>query len=313
MGIGIAIAAIAVAATVASDVGFGVAEEKKQDELKSALDQAHSAINSANDFYKNVYKIVKTRLEHLKQSMRKLPPNVIAKLNKDLVLNLNNPDKVVEGIGKALGITQTAVGMVGLVTGAFTSAGLAAADSVVATVAEVAGAAGAVLAVAGFGLSLYTGITELNKINDAIDKVNGKRQKAENAMKQMKNSLDGLLKALGITVSSYESLRDISNDWVQLATNFDRYATSFYDAITGFAMGKTQSEVVSFLKQRASVHLKDDVLSLAKLIEENILQMMRGGKNDEQIVNFYAKETPNEGLRFVMESYFVSTLREYAK
>ena len=311
MGIGIAIAAIAITATVASDIGFSVEEAKKQEQLKSALSQAQTAINDANEFYKNVYKVVKTRLEHLKQSMRKLPPDVVAKLNKKLNLHLSNPDKVMQDVNLVFGITQGVVGLVGLVAGGLTSAGLAAADGIVADVAAVAGAAGAVLAVAGFGLTLYNGITELKKLNDAIDKVNGRRHKADDAMHKMKSSLDGLLKALGISAGSYQTLRNISDDWAQLADNFDKYSTAFYDAMTGFAMGKTQAEVINFLKQRGTAPLKDDVLAFAVLIEQNILQMMKEGKTDEQIINFYAKENPEEGLRFVMDPYFVSTLRSF--
>ena len=40
MGIGIAIAAIAITATVASDIAFSVEEKKKQEELQSAIKQA---------------------------------------------------------------------------------------------------------------------------------------------------------------------------------------------------------------------------------------------------------------------------------
>lgn len=311
MGVGIAIAAVAITATVASDIAFSVEEDKKQKELKAAIASAQAAINSANDFYQNVYKIVKTRLEHLKQSMRKLPPDVVTKLNQELQLNLNNPSKIMRDVGLALGITQGVVGVVGLVSAGLTSAGIVAADGIIADIGAIAGTAGAVLAVAGFGLTLYNGITALNKLNDAIDKVNSKRQQAEDAMSKMKKSLDGLLSALKLQVGSYETLKSISNDWAKLAENFDKYSTAFYTAMTGFAMGKSQAAVNTFLAQRGSPTLKDDVLALAKLIEENILQMMREGKTDEQIINFYAKENPHEGLRFVMDSYFVSTLRSF--
>ena len=311
MGVGIAIAAVAITATVASDIAFSVEEDKKEKELKAAIASAQAAINSANDFYQNVYKIVKTRLDHLKQSMRKLPPDVVDKLNQELQLNLNDPNKVMKDVGLALGITQGVVGVVQLVSAGLTTAGIVAADGIIADIGAVAGAAGAVLAVAGFGLTLYNGITALNKLNDAIDKVNGKRQQAQDAMSKMKKSLDGLLSALKLKVGSYETLKDISNDWAKLAENFDKYSTAFYTAMTAFAMGKSQADVNAFLTQRGSPTLKDDVLALAKLIEQNILQMMRDGKTDEQIINYYAKENPHEGLRFVLDPYFVSTLHPY--
>lgn len=313
MGVGIAIAAVAITATLASDVAFSVEEDKKQKELQSAIKSAQTAIDHANDFYQNVYKIVKTRLDHLKQSMRKLPTDVVNKLNDELQLNLSNPSKVIKDVGLALNITQTTVGVVGLVSYGLTSAGIAAADGIVADIGAIAGAAGAALAVAGFGLTLYTGITALNKLNDAIHKVNGKRQQADDAMTKMKKSLDGLLSALGMRVGSYKTLRDISNDWATLAANFDKYATAFYYAMTGFAMKKTQAQVNAFLKARHCPTLKDDVLVLANLIQENILKMMKNGNTDEQIINFYAKNNPKEGLRFVMDPYFVSTLRSFIK
>lgn len=126
MGVGIAIAAVAITATLASDVAFSVEEDKKQKELQSAIKSAQTAIDHANDFYQNVYKIVKTRLDHLKQSMRKLPTDVVNKLNDELQLNLSNPSKVIKDVGLALNITQTTVGVVGLVSYGLTSAGIAA-------------------------------------------------------------------------------------------------------------------------------------------------------------------------------------------
>lgn len=312
MGICIAIAAIAITATIASDIGFTVEEDKKEKELKSAISSAHTAINNANSFFKNVYKIIKTRLDHLKQSIRKLPPDVVEKLNEDLKLNLSNPDQVIKDVGRALTITQTVVGVAGLVSSGLTITGIAAADGIIADIAAVAGAAGAVFAVAGFGLTLYNGITELHKLNDAIDKVNRRRHEAEDTVKKMKNTLDDLLKRLGLKVGSYESLRDISNDWDKLAENFDRYSTAFYNAMTGFTAGKSESQVKDVLKTRGCLTLKDDVLALAKIIAQSIWQMMIDGKTDEQIINFYAKENPKEGLRFLMDPYFVSTLRTFA-
>ena len=243
MGIGIAIAAIAITATVASDIGFGVEESKKQDELKSAVKKAQSAINDANNFYQNIYKVLKTRLDNLKRSIRKLPPAVVDKLDAELQLNLNNPDQVLKEVGYALGAGQAVAGIAGLVSYGLTSAGMAAADGIVADIGAVAGAAGAVLAVVGFGLTLYSGIKALNKLNDAIDKVNARRRKAEAAEAKMKNALDGILRALHLQVGGYESLKKISDDWSKLAKNFDTYSTAFDYAITGFAMGKNEAQI----------------------------------------------------------------------
>ena len=250
MGIGIAIAAIAIAATVASDIGFSVEESKKQDQLQSAISQAQSAISNANYFYNNIYKIVKTRLKHLKQSMRKLPGNVVHKMNEQLTLNLNDPDKVMKDVGLALDITQGVVGLTALVTSGLTAAGFAAADGVVASISAVAGAAGAVLAVAGFGITLYNGIKELDKLDHAIDKVNKKRDQADDSLNEMKNSLDGLKRKLGLTEDSHQTLKDVSEDWSKLAKNFDKYSTSFCTAMQAFAMGKDESRVKGSLKVR---------------------------------------------------------------
>lgn len=310
MGIGIAIAAVAVAATVASDVGFSIAECKKQDELKLAIEKAQSAIDSANNLYQNVYKVVKSSLELLKQSMTRMPIDVVKKLNQDLNLNLKDPDKAVQYAGLALGGTSALVSVADLVSAALVSTELAAADGVVAEIGAVAGEVMPVLAVAGFGLSLYNGITELEKLNEAIDKVNKKRQDADRAVTKMKASLDGLLKSLKLQVGKYQHLKDISDDWVNLAKNFDKHSTAFYFAIKAFALSKSQAQVHVFLRSRDLPDLQDDILLLAKLIQENIVDMMRHGKTDEEVINFYAKENPHEGLRFVLDPYFVSTLRD---
>ena len=310
MGIGIAIAAVAVAATVASDVGFSIAESKKQDELKLAIEKAQSAIDSANNLYQNVYKVVKSSLEFLKQSMTRLPIDVIKKLNQDLNLNLNDPDKAIQYAGWALGGTTVLGSVAELVSASLISAELAAADGVIAEIGAVASEVMPVLAVAGFGLSLYNGITELEKLNEAIDKVNKKRQDADRAVTKMKASLDSLLKSLNLQVGKYQQLKDIADDWVNLAKNFDKHSTAFYFAIKAFTLGESQGRVHVYLISRGLPDLQDDILLLAKLIQENIVDMIRQGKTDEDVINFYAKENPHEGLRFVLDPYFVSTLRD---
>ena len=67
MGIRIAIAAVSITATVATEIVFSVEEGKKQEELQEAISNAHKKIDEANDFYQNVYKDVKTRLDNLRQ------------------------------------------------------------------------------------------------------------------------------------------------------------------------------------------------------------------------------------------------------
>ena len=231
-------AAIAITATVSSEIAFGVEEHKKKKELTSAISSAQKAIQNANDFYQNVYKVVKTRLEHLKQNVRKLPTDAVTKLNQELQLNLGDSSKAVYDAGLALGGTEGALGLFSLVSFGLTRAGIIVADGIVANFAAVAGAVGGVLAVVGFGLTLYNGITALHKLNEAIDKVNNKRQQAEDVISKMKKSLDGLLKALHIDVGKYETLKDISNDWSQLAQKVDKYSTAFYSAMIGFCDGK---------------------------------------------------------------------------
>ena len=314
MGIGIAIAAVAITATVASDVGFAVAEQNKQDELNEAINKAQEAIDSTNDLYQNVYKIVKTRLQHLTHSMTKLPTAVVEKVNEDLNLNLNDTEKAVQCFGSILNDSMQAASVVDLVSTGLVTAELAAEDGIIAEMGAVASDVLPVLAVAGFGLSLYNGITALEKLNDAIEKVNKKRQKAENAASKMKESLDGLLKSMKLQVGNgYEQLKDISEDWSNLAKNFDKHSTAFYRAMIAFAMGKRQRQVHEYLTNRGLLDLKDDILVLAKLIEENILDMMRQGRTDEQVIDFYAKENPHEGLRFLMDPFFVSNLRSFIK
>ena len=80
--------------------------------------------------------------------------------------------------------------------------------------------------------------------------------------------------------------------------------------MTGFAK-KYKSEVKDFISSRGYVSLKDDVLDLAKIIDEDIFDQMRKGKTDEQIINYYAKENPHDGLRFLLDPFFVESLRVY--
>lgn len=312
MGIGIAIAitVTAIVATVGADIGFGVEEKKKQKELKDAMSKAQTACTNAQNFYNDIYKVVKSRLEKLQQSMKKLPSDVINKLGDALTLNLSEP-QAVQYVGWAISGGALATGIVGGVASYLLTSGAAAADGIVAGIGAVAGAAGAVFAVAGFGLALYSGITELNKLNDAIDTVNDKRQQAEKVIAQMQQALDGLLKSMHLQAGNYQKLKEISDDWDKLSQNFDQYSTAFYYAITGFAKNNNLAQVKELISSRGYVSLKDDVLDLAKIIQEDIFDMIRQGKTDEQIINFYAKENPNDGLRFLLDPFFVDSLRQY--
>lgn len=177
----------------------------------------HRGKSTKRTTYQNIYNVVKTRLVNLRQSAWKLPSDVVDKLNQEMKLNTSDPDKVWEYAGLILSITEGVVGELGLVFVGLASAGIAAAGGLVADI-------GAVLAVAGFGLTLYNGVTPQKKRDEAIDKVNGKGQQAEDAMADMKKSLDGLLATLGLKEGSYETLNDMSfDDWA----NFDRCSTAF--------------------------------------------------------------------------------------
>ena len=310
IGIAVAIAVTATVATVGADIGFSVEEKKKQEELKRDVERAQTSASNAKSFYEDIYKVVRSRLVKLQQSMKKLPARVVDKLGSALTLDLNEPEAI-QYAGWALGGGSAVTGIVTSVTSYLLSTEAFAANDILASIGAVASAAGAVIAVAGFGLTLYNGITELKKLDDAIHKVNEKWQQAEDAIKKMQDSLNVLLKSMHLEAGSYQRLKEISNDWYTLSKNFDEYSTSFYYAVTGFAMGKTQAEVKIFLNSRGAVGLKDDVLVLAKLIQQNIFDMMKNGKTDEQIINYYAKENPHEGLRFLMDPFFVDSLRAY--
>ncbi|KAL9964475.1 hypothetical protein ACROYT_G028121 [Oculina patagonica] len=227
MGIHIAIAAVAITATAASTILFSVEKDKKQKQLEEAVGNAQAKIDEVNDFFQNVYNVVKYRLDNLRQRLWTLPSDVVDNLNQELKLNCSDPDKV-------------------------WNAGIATADGIAANI-------GAVLAVVGFGLTLYNGVIPLKKRDGAIENVNGKGRQAEDAMADMKKSLDGLLATLGLKEGSYETVKDMSfDDWA----NFDPCG------ITGFALGEDKD----------TPSLKGDVPALAKLIEENIAEMNATGK-----------------------------------
>ena len=262
MGIRIAIAAVSITATVATEIVFSVEEGKKQEELEEAISNAHEKIDEANDFYQNVYKDVKTRLDNLRQGFWKLPSDVVDKLNEELILNSSEPDQFWKYAGLVLGITESVVVLFGLFFVGLASAGIAEADG---TVADI----GTVVAVAGFALTLLNGVTPQRARNEAIDNVNGKQQQAEDAMADMKKSLDGLLTSLGLKAGSYYTLKDISfDDW----DDFNRSSTAFNCRdMTVFSAGEGQSHAANAL-------LRDNVPALAKLIEKNISVMNETGK-----------------------------------
>ena len=310
MGIGIAIATIiAVVATVTADVAFGVVNSNKQKELEREIEAAQRSATTAQNFYDNTYKVVKSRLEKVQQSMTKLPPNVLDQLGNALSLNLDSP-KSIQYVGWALGGAAVVTGTVASVASVLINTGRAAAQGIVSTIGTVAGAAGLVLAVAGFGFSLYNGITQLNKLNDAIAQVKEKKRKSDEVIQKMQTALDGLLTSMNLRTGNYAKLVEISNDWSKLSKNFDDYSTAFYYAIRRFSKGNNLSQVKQYLAGKNYKSLNDNVLSLAKIMQDEIYDFFRAGRTDSQIVNFYAKENPNEGLRFVLNEFFISTLRE---
>ena len=265
MGFRIAIATVAIFASLASEIAFSVYEDRKQKQLKEAINNAQARIDEANAFYQKVYNGVKTRLDSLRQSPWELPSDVVNKLNEELKLTSGEPEKDRKYASWVLGITGDVVGVVGFVSVGLASAGIAAADGVVADT-------GAVLSVTEIGLTLYSGITARKKLNEAIDKVNGKQQEAEDAMAEMKNSLDGLLSSLGLEAGSYDTLKDLPlDDWGNL-TSVSRPGT------TNFAIGEGQSHVNVLLRDKDTSNLRDDVPALAKLIEGNISEMNAAGR-----------------------------------
>ena len=142
-----------------------------------------------------MYKVVKNRLEHLKQSISKPPPEVVDNLGQDLNADLKDPDTAVQRAGSVLNKGMRVASITQLVSSALVNTGVAAADGIIADLGAVASDFMPVLVVAEFGLSLYNGITELKHLKDAIKKVNKKRQDAENAVAKIKAALDGLLTA----------------------------------------------------------------------------------------------------------------------
>ncbi|KAL9964474.1 hypothetical protein ACROYT_G028120 [Oculina patagonica] len=262
MGIHIAIAAVAITATAASTILFSVEKDKKQKQLEEAVGNAQAKIDEVNDFFQNVYNVVKYRLDNLRQRLWTLPSDVVDNLNQELKLNCSDPDKVWKYAGLILSITEGVVGVLCLFFVGLASAGIATADGIAANI-------GAVLAVVGFGLTLYNGVIPLKKRDGAIENVNGKGQQAEDAMADMKKSLDGLLATLGLKEGSYETVKDMSfDDWA----NFDPCG------ITGFALGEGQSHANYLVIDKDTPSLKGDVPALAKLIGENIAEMNATGK-----------------------------------
>ena len=312
MGIGIAIAAIATAAAIASDIAFAVETEKRQKRLKDEISKANNAQSSAKTFYNTVYVVVQKSIDELEKNTKTLPKDVVDEIDIELKVDLDEPEVAVTYAGYAVGGTAIIAGSVSGITSAVVKAGKlgASALKIVSNIGKIAGRAGTVLAVVGLGFSLYSGITQLKELDNAIDDVVKQRRQFEGTLAKMQQSLDPMLRSMNITAGNYGRLAEIAKDWTKLSENFKKYSNSFYLAMKGYAMGKTKAAVRTYLANRNAVALKDSVLLLAQIIQKEIFDFMREGKTDDQIVDYFANEHPNEGLRFVLDRYFLSNLRD---
>ena len=97
---------------IAAGAGFGAAEQAKMDELKTESDNLSSAAKAAGDLYDHTYYMVAVNLQHVKQSVDKLPTDFMDKVQDDINSITKETDgvKAVALMGKIFGYTGAAAG-----------------------------------------------------------------------------------------------------------------------------------------------------------------------------------------------------------
>ena len=127
--------------------------------------------------------------------------------------------------------------------------------------------------------------------------------------------LDPLLKDAGLPSKSYDQLITMASTWKEVSVHYEGYAKVLDYAIEGYILNKSLDDVKKLVESHQDGGEKpfpEDAYSLAKTLADDLKVKFKAGLDDKAVVAFFATENPNEGLRFVFDEFFVSTVRMLA-
>ncbi|CAB4024570.1 Hypothetical predicted protein [Paramuricea clavata] len=170
---------------------------------------------------------------------------------------------------------------------------------------------GIVFGAAAFLATIGLGTWSIVELNKALAEVENKQTQVDLYKKSMTKMLDIIVKAAGLPEKKYDGLVKMSKMWKQISGNFDGYQKSLYYAIRGYSMKKPYDQVKKMVDKESDEGLPfpKDGYVLAELLAKGIKAMFDEKKTDQEVINYFATENPEIGLRFVFDEFFISTLR----
>ncbi|KAL9985977.1 hypothetical protein ACROYT_G000028 [Oculina patagonica] len=173
--------------------------------------------------------------------------------------------------------------------------------------------AGIVFGVAGLATTIGLGVWTLEKLNKAISDVESKQKQVTKFQTAMEKVLDEIVTAAELPAKSYSDLTTMAATWTEISQNFDSHEKALYYAIRGNFMGKPLADIKTMVAKYgdAGKPFPDDGYPLAKTLADDIKYEFNQKKTDQEVVSFFATDNPKIGLRFVFDEFFISSLRWY--
>lgn len=333
---------------IGAGIGFGVAEHQLMDKLQSKADKLKKDVEESGNLYDHVYYLVSVNLDRLKKSVDRLPTDFLEKIQKQIEADLKSSDaqKAIAVLGQVLGYGSGAAGIsAGILelvrywknkpagkpekepnpwgdmemTPTEPTPEPVEPSSVSKTPkldkwVKGMNIAGAVFGVAGLAATIGLGIWSIEKLNKAIDDVDEKQTQVSQFQKAMEKVLDEVVTAAGLPAKSYDELKKLAATWKEISQHFERYSTRMDFAIQAYFLQKPLADVKEKVKQHTDPSDKpfpDDAYPLAKTLADDIRVLFNKGKKDKEVIEFFATDNPNKGLRFLLDGFFIATIRDF--
>ena len=336
-------------ANIGIGIGFSVEEQKKVDELNSKADKLKKDVQKAGDIYDHTYYLVTENLKRVKHAVDALPDDFLDRVETDIqdAIKTTEAEKVISTLGRVLGYTGVGMSSLSAIIKVVRAikAKRAASREPEPTIDtdeenpwrelpfhpetlpenETLGAskmfnrfttgldvANTIFSVGALAVTIGLGVWTIEKLNKAMDAVDDKQNDITKFQKAMTDVLDQLVTCAGLPAKSYDQLQNMAKSWKTISEHCEGYSKALKFAIEYYFLGKSIDEIKKKVKEISDEGLKafpEDAYPLAKTLADGIRDLFTEGKTDKEIVAFYATDNPKLSLRFVLDEFFVATLR----
>ena len=326
---------------ISTSIGFTIHEKALMNELKEKAEKLHKDITDAADVYERVYYVIAVNLERLRKAADNLPNDFVKEMQGEINPELQSQYSM-EVLNLALGFGGSAFGtfsginrfmggLLGLVKYWRSRLG----DSPTPPTEEEIrlmepttlprtakfdkllkglSIGQLVFAVAGLAAVVAIGIWTEKKLEKAIADVEDKQKQVSAFQRDMEKVLDEIVKNANLpSKNAYEELKKLAAAWKELSQLLESYAARMCYAIQGYFTYNSLDEVTEIVLKHTEVTDKTFPLhcyDVAKTLADEIRSQFDKGRNDKEIVSFFAAENPKEGLRFIASRFFIGSLRE---